>query len=143
MRNGNISSDDGRRACERWAGHNLVGFGEGILSADWKIRAATEKDVNSILAHRRRMFEEMGFTEQTVLDQMVASSRDFIEKGLSNGGYRGFLAITEKNEVVGGAGLAITDWLANPTAPKQSRRAYILNVYTAEHYRRKGIARAL
>jgi ribosomal protein S18 acetylase RimI-like enzyme len=113
------------------------------MNRDWKIRAATEEDLNSILAHRRSMFEEMGFTDPTVLDQVVAASRDFIEKGLSNGGYRGFLAITEKNEIVGGAGLAITDWLANPTAPKQSRRAYILNVYTAPHYRRKGIAREL
>jgi GNAT superfamily N-acetyltransferase len=89
------------------------------------------------------MFEEMGFNDPIVLDQVVAASRDFIEKGLATGSYRGFLAVKGNNEVIAGAGLAITDWLAHPAAPKQSRRAYILNVYTAPDYRRKGIARVL
>ncbi|MCU1306423.1 MAG: GCN5-related N-acetyltransferase [Acidobacteriaceae bacterium] len=113
------------------------------MNSDWKIRIATENDLDCILSHRRGMFQEMGFTDASVLDQVVAASRGFIEKGLSDGSYRGFLAVTENNEVVAGAGLAITDWLAHPAAPKQSRRAYILNVYTAPDYRRKGIARVL
>jgi GNAT superfamily N-acetyltransferase len=89
------------------------------------------------------MFEQMGFTDPIVLDQVVAASRDFIEKGLTNGSYRGFLAISPDGRVIAGAGLAITEWLAHPAAPKQSRRAYILNVYTDPEHRRKGIARAL
>jgi ribosomal protein S18 acetylase RimI-like enzyme len=113
------------------------------MNSDWKIRAATEKDLDCILAHRRGMFEEMGFTDPTLLDQVVAASRDFIKNGLATGSYRGFLAVTGNNEVVAGAGLAVTDWLAHPAAPKQSRKAYILNVYTAPEYRRKGIARVL
>lgn len=113
------------------------------MNSDWKIRVATENDLNSILAHRRGMFEDMGFNDATVLDQVVAASSNFIEKGLKDGSYRGFLAITKRNEVIAGAGVAITDWLAHPAAPKQSRRAYILNVYTAPDYRKKGIARAL
>jgi GNAT superfamily N-acetyltransferase len=113
------------------------------LTSDWKIRVATEGDADKILAHRRGMFEEMGFTDPTVLDQVVAASRGFIEKGLKDGSYRGFLAVTEQGEIIGGAGLAITDWLAHPAAPKQSRRAYILNVFTAPAFRKRGIARAL
>jgi GNAT superfamily N-acetyltransferase len=113
------------------------------LNSDWKIRVASEKDSECILSHRRAMFEEMGFTDSIMLDEVVAASRDFIEKGLATRSYRGFLAVTVDDKVIGGAGLAITDWLAHPAAPKQSRRAYILNVYTDPEHRRKGIARAL
>jgi GNAT superfamily N-acetyltransferase len=110
--------------------------------SDWKIRAATPSDIEVILVHRRRMFEDDGF-DPAVLDDVVAASRKFIEAGLANGSYREFLAVNDSDQVVAGAGLAITDWLAHPAAPKQSRRAYILNVYTAPEHRRKGIAKKL
>ncbi|MCU1284222.1 MAG: GCN5-related N-acetyltransferase [Acidobacteriales bacterium] len=113
------------------------------MRSDWRIRPATPADVDAILAHRRGMFEDMGFTDASVLDDVVAASRKFIELGLTNGSYRGFLAADDTDRVIAGAGLAITDWLSHPAAPKQSRRAYILNVYTAPEYRRKGIARRL
>ena len=113
------------------------------MNQEWKIRVATPKDIEAILAHRRGMFEDMGFTAPMVLDQVVAASRNFIEAGLTNGSYRGFLAVTDQDAVIAGAGLAITDWLAHPAAPKQSRRAYILNVYTSPEHRRKGLARKL
>ena len=73
------------------------------MNSGWKMRMATERDSDTILAHRRGMFEEMGFNNPTVLDQVVAASHDFIEKGLASGSYRGFLAVTGKNEVMAGA----------------------------------------
>jgi ribosomal protein S18 acetylase RimI-like enzyme len=113
------------------------------VKSDCKIRIATPHDANTVLAHRRAMFEEMGFTDQLVLDQVVEASRGFVEKGLQNGAYRGFLAVTENNEITAGAGLAITDWFAHPAAPTQSRRAYVLNVYTEPKHRRQGLANRL
>lgn len=113
------------------------------MRREWEIRRATIADIGTVLGHRRGMFEDMGFTDAIVLDEVVAASRSFIEKGLHDGSYRGFLAISEQNQVIAGAGLAVTDWLAHPMAPKQSRRAYILNVYTVAAYRKQGIARAL
>lgn len=109
----------------------------------FEVRIATAEDLESVLGHRRGMFHDMGYRDPATLDAVVASSRSLIERGLRDGSYRGWLATTAAGQVIGGAGLLITDWVSHPIAPHQNRRAYVLNVYTETDCRGRGVARAL
>lgn len=39
--------------------------------------------------------------------------------------------------------MLITPWVTNPHSPEQTRRAYLLNVYTYPEFRKRGLARLL
>jgi GNAT superfamily N-acetyltransferase len=105
------------------------------------IRPATARDLETILHHRRRMCEDMGYRDAAVLDGMVADSRVILRRWLAEGVYRGWL-VEREGAVVAGAGLIASAWLPNAADPL-SRRATILNVYTEPAHRRQGLARAL
>jgi GNAT superfamily N-acetyltransferase len=106
------------------------------------IRAATATDLEVILHHRRAMFEDMGYRDPAALEATRASSEPFIRQGLAEGFYRGWLAEEGAGRVVAGGGLIVHPWLGHPASP-QTRRAYILNVYTEPEYRRHGLARRI
>lgn len=112
------------------------------MSAEFRLRTATAADLEVILRHRRRMFEDDGFRDAAVLDAVAASSEPFIARGLRDGSYRGWLAENGSGHVVAGGGLVVHPWLGHPSSP-QPRRAYVLNVYTEPEYRRRGLARRL
>lgn len=107
------------------------------------IRLATPHDSEEVLRHRRGMFHDMGYTDSKTLDMVVANSRDFIQRGLAEGWYRGWFAVDDDGNPISGVGLVITDWVAHPLTADQSRRAYVLNVYTHPEFRRRGLARKL
>jgi GNAT superfamily N-acetyltransferase len=109
---------------------------------DIRIRHATPTDLPIILHHRRSMYEDMGTRDAKALDVMVATSEPYFRAALADGSYRGFLAETNDNRVVGGGGIVISPWPAHPS-DSQARRAMILNMYTEKAYRRRGIARLL
>lgn len=104
------------------------------------IRAATLADLDVIMQHRRKMFRDDMGTLDAALDQMERTSRPFIERGLREGFYYGWLAMVN-SEVAAGAGIIIHDWLTHPSWPQRGKRAYILNVYTEPKFRRRGLAR--
>jgi len=106
------------------------------------IRGARLEDVAEIVRHRRRMYEDMGERDTRALDAMQASTSAFLEKALSAGVFRGWMAETRAGRVVAGGGMMIVPWLSRPADP-EPRRAWILNVYTEREYRRQGIARRL
>jgi GNAT superfamily N-acetyltransferase len=66
----------------------------------------------------------------------------FLQKGLADGSYRGWLACADNGQVVAGGGVVVYKW---PTSPDYTdpHRAYIIDVYTAPAYRRCGIARRI
>jgi len=105
------------------------------------IREATVQDLETILHHRRRMCEDMGYRDSAVLDAMVADGRGLLRRWIDAGLYRGWLAERE-GAVVAGGGIIVSTWLPNAADP-QERRATILNVYTEPAHRRQGLARAL
>lgn len=107
------------------------------------IREATPDDLEEILFHRRQMFHDMGHHDEAALDQLVSTSREFVKHGLAEGTYRGWFAVTAAAKVVAGVGLWIMPWPARPDDPKQSNRAYLLNVYTAPDFRGQGLSRRL
>ncbi|HWR14323.1 MAG TPA: GNAT family N-acetyltransferase [Terriglobales bacterium] len=106
------------------------------------IRTATPEDIPTLLRHRRLMWWDMGRRDEKALDLVMISGREYFNSAVADGSYRGFLAMNEAGEVIGGAGIVISPWPGQLHQP-QPRRAMILNVYVEREYRRQGIARAL
>lgn len=107
-----------------------------------QFRQVQPGDLEEILRHRCGMFRDMGYTDESTLNAVAQSSRDFIRRGLLEGWYRGWFAVAG-DRVMAGAGLLITDWVAHPTSAHDPRRAYVLNVYTDPEFRRQGLAKQL
>jgi GNAT superfamily N-acetyltransferase len=105
------------------------------------IREAMVTDLATIMRHRRGMFYDMGFHDETALDGMEATSAPFIRAGLEDGSYRAWL-MEKDGDVVAGGGLII---LSHPSAPHNPspRRAWILNIYTEPQHRRCGFAKTI
>ena len=106
------------------------------------IRETMLEDLPEIMRHRRMMFRDMGFTDQAALDAMQSTSEPYILAGLKDGNYRGWFALAADGRVVGGGGIVVHPWLTHPLNLRP-QRAYILNVYVHEEFRRRGVARRL
>lgn len=106
------------------------------------IRQATVADIEQIVTHRRRMFEDMGNQDLEALNNMEASFRPWLIDHMRREVYLSWFACTEENRVVAGADVWLMDW-----PPGQFDislyRGYILNVYTHPDFRRRGLARQL
>lgn len=105
------------------------------------IRQATADDIETVLWHRRAMFDEMGFAPEK-LSAMAQETRAFFEAALASGEYRGWLAETAEKRVAAGVGLFAARFYPSPREPYQ-QRAWLLNVYTEPEFRRAGLARRL
>lgn len=108
---------------------------------DVTIREATTADISEILRHRRRMYEDMRYTDDAALDTAIAMTEPYLHTAMSDGSFRAWLACHDKRTVAGGAVL-ISPWPAHPY-DLECRRATILNIYTDPPYRRRGIGRQL
>jgi GNAT superfamily N-acetyltransferase len=105
------------------------------------VREATVADLETILVHRRRMFEDMGYGPEAGLEAMVEAAREPLGRWLEEDAYRGWL-VERDGAVVAGGGILITVGLPH-AADHETRRATILNVYTDPAHRRQGLARVL
>jgi len=105
------------------------------------IRPASPADIPEILRQRRRMYEDMHYTDSATLDAMASLSSDYLRTAMADGSFRAWLAADGTRVVAGGA-VIISPWPAHPY-DLECRRATILNVYTDPEYRRRGIARKL
>lgn len=103
-----------------------------------RIRQATVADVDIIVHHRRSMFADMGYGDEAARDAMATAARPFTEAALRDGSYRGWL-VEDEDRVVAGGGLTIAGFQPTPLDPKP-RRAWVLNMYTEQAYRRRGLA---
>lgn len=86
------------------------------------------------------MFVDAGRQDNRVLDVMDEHFEPWVQAGLTEGRYRGWLTIDDNDAVVAGAGLIIHDWPPHPLDPRQSKRGYLLNVYVEPEHRRKKLA---
>ena len=105
------------------------------------IREATTTDIPEILRQRRRMYEDMHYSDPAKLDTMTSLSAEYLKSAMSDGTFRAWLA-SDGNRTVAGGAVVISPWPSHPY-DLQCRRATILNVYTDPEYRRRGIARQL
>jgi GNAT superfamily N-acetyltransferase len=106
-----------------------------------RIRRAVCADAETLVAHRRTMFHEMGYGDEAALDAMAAGFRPWLAEKMERGEYLAWVA-TEQDAIVGGVGLWLMDWPPHMIGPG-ARRGNILNVYTSPASRRRGIARDL
>ena len=107
-----------------------------------RIRPATTDDLDVVLRHRRRMFEDMGFRDEGALDRMIAVSTPLLSRGLADGTYRGWLAEDPEDGVVAGGGVIVLQFQPHPRDPRP-RRAWVVNMFTEPAHRRRGLARRL
>ena len=114
-----------------------------VATPELQIREVTQDDLEEILVHRRRMFEDMGHRDVIVLDEIVRSSRPVLREFLREGSYVGWFVVAAQGRVAAGAGLLISPSLSGPFAPNRTERVYLWNVYTYAEFRKRGLARML
>jgi GNAT superfamily N-acetyltransferase len=108
------------------------------LPDGYAVRRATADDINVLIAHRRAMFVDMGYRNETALDSMASKCYAWLLARMNRGEYLAWLAIAPDRSIVSGAGLWLMDWI--PHMIGSGPRGNILNVYTAVEYRRRGLA---
>jgi len=112
------------------------------VTEDFPIRLGTLDDVETVVAHRRAMFREMGYRDEQALDTMCEAFRPWLERKMQTGEYLAWLAVDAGGAIAAGVGLWLMDWPPSliGTGPW---RGNILNVYTRPESRRMGLARKL
>jgi GNAT superfamily N-acetyltransferase len=105
------------------------------------IREARVDELPIIVAHRRRMFEAMGYTDPARLRSIDEASVEFFGRMLEAGTYRGWF-VDVHGTVVAGGGVLILPFQPQPANPRPER-PWIVNMFTEPEYRRRGLARRL
>jgi ribosomal protein S18 acetylase RimI-like enzyme len=112
------------------------------LAEGFAIRHASIVELETLIAHRRAMFHDMGYSDEVALDSMSAKFRPWLLERMNSGDYHAWLVSAPNGNVAAGAGLWLMDWPPHMVG-QGARRGNIVNVYTAEGYRRRGLAREL
>ncbi len=106
------------------------------------LRRASTADVETLVAHRRAMFHDMGYNDEVALDDMSAKFRVWVLQRMNAEEYLAWLVYAPDGSAAAGTGLWLMDWPPHMVG-KGPRRGNILNVYTHERFRRRGLAREL
>lgn len=112
------------------------------LPEGFTIRRASAADLETLVAHRRAMFHDMGYSDDAALDSMASKFRVWLLDRMNSGDYLAWLALAPDGSVAAGAALWLMDWIPHMIG-QGARRGNILNVYTHESFRRRGLAREL
>lgn len=105
-------------------------------------RQASLNDIPTIVAQRRKMYLDMGYTDLARMDAMLSEFTLWLHDHLEDGHYRTWFAEDTNGTIAAGVGLWLVDW------PPQMMdfspyRGYIMNVYTGPEYRKRGLAKQL
>ena len=112
------------------------------LPEGFTARQASTADLDTLVLHRRAMFYDMGYADAAALDSMAAKFRPWLSERMNSGDYLAWLVSGPDGSIAAGAGLWLMDWPPHMIGTG-TRRGNIVNVYTAEPYRRLGLAREL
>ena len=114
--------------------------------ATYVLRRASVADMDVLVRHRIRMFEDMGrMSDPGVdVDRLTAEYRDWLARVIPDDTYVSWVvedqAPDASRTVVAGGGATIIPWPPGPTYPG-SRLAFVYNVYTEPEHRGRGLAR--
>jgi GNAT superfamily N-acetyltransferase len=108
------------------------------LPEGFAIRRASSDDIETLVAHRRAMFVDMGYLDEAALNAMAARCHPWLLAKMSRGEYLAWLATAPDGSIAAGAGLWLMDWI--PHMVGSGSRGNILNVYTEVEFRRRGLA---
>ena len=112
------------------------------LPDGFTIRSAAVADLDTLVAHRRNMFLDMGYHDDDAMKSMSARFRVWLADHMNAGDYLAWLITAAGGSIAAGTGLWLMDWPPHMIG-KSARRGNILNVYTSSEFRRKGLAREL
>lgn len=105
------------------------------------VRVATLDDLDTLVAHRRRMWEDMAIHDASVVASADAPYRRWARARLRNGTFVAWIAQTAQGPVASGA-----VWV-QPVQPRpgrdDGRQAYLLSMFTEPAWRGKGLARKI
>jgi GNAT superfamily N-acetyltransferase len=112
------------------------------LPDGFAIRLASEEEIDTLVAHRRFMFRDMGYSDDAAMNDMAEKCKPWLLGKMKTGEYLAWLAIASAGTVAAGAGLWLMDWIPHMIG-KSTQRGNIINVYTVQEFRRRGLARCL
>ena len=112
------------------------------LPVGFTLRPASTADLETLVAHRQWMFRDMGYAGDDALHAMSAKFRGWLLEHMNAGDYLAWLVSAPDASIAAGAGLWLMDWPPHMIG-QGARRGNILNVYTSENFRRRGLARHL
>ena len=102
-------------------------------------RRATIKDLDELVRTRIEVLRAANKLDESVdMSEVERQSKDYYEKALTDGSHTAYL-VYDGDKFVGAGGVSyfrVMPTYHNPSGEK----AYIMNMYTAPEYRRKGIA---
>jgi len=112
------------------------------LPEGFAIRTASTADLETLVAHRREMFRDMGYKDESALHSMSEKFQRWLLDHMNAGEYLAWLVSAPDGSVAAGAGLWLMDWLPHMIG-SGAHRGNIVNVYTGPSFRRRGLARCL
>jgi GNAT superfamily N-acetyltransferase len=111
------------------------------LPQGYAVRRASTDDINTLVAHRRSMFADMGYQDEKALDSMATKCHTWLLARMNRGEYVAWLATAPDQSIAAGTGLWLMDW--PPHMIGAGPRGNILNVYAEAKFRRRGLAAEL
>jgi len=99
-------------------------------------------DVELLVAHRLSLLREVHPELETKIEESGEWTREWIRKRLAEGSLIGLLAKAQDGKVAGSGCIWLRDDMPRPTNPRMNA-PYLMSMYTAPEFRRKGVARLI
>ena len=103
---------------------------------------AGQGDVELLVAHRLSLLREVHPELETKIEESGEWTREWIRKRLAEGSLIGLLAKAQDGKVAGSGCIWLRDDMPRPTNPRMIA-PYLMSMYTAPEFRRKGVARLI
>ncbi|MBZ0301420.1 MAG: GNAT family N-acetyltransferase [Anaerolineae bacterium] len=111
------------------------------MELSYTIRPARIEDALIIVRQRRRMFEDMGYSDYIQSEGVDAAYLEWVKPRLLDGRCRHWL-VQYAGEIVGGGGIEIHERAPHPVG-LATHYAHVVGVYIEPEHRRQGLARQL
>lgn len=114
--------------------------------ASYSLRRATVADIDALVRHRIRMFEDMGrmSAPEVDVDRLITEYRAWLNDMMPKNAYVSWVVDDldpgAARTIVSGGGATIIPWPPGPVYPG-NRLAFVYNVYTEPEHRGQGLAR--
>ena len=112
------------------------------LPEGFSLRRATTDDIDVLVAQRHAMFRDVHKKSEELLDSMSAKFRVWALEHMNAGDYLAWLVVAPDGSIAAGGALWLMDWPPHVIGVN-SQRGNILNIYTGDEFRKRGLARAM
>ena len=112
------------------------------LPEGFTLRRATTDDIDVLVAQRHAMFRDVHKKSEELLDSMSAKFRVWALEHMNAGDYLAWLVVAPDGSIAAGGALWLMDWPPHVIGVN-SQRGNILNIYTGDEFRKRGLARAM